>query len=501
MSGILFNSDGGAGALYHFEPPITPDQLCNVVDQLRDTQVDVFIQSVNFGNDRYLHPTKVAEVFDAGAAADGKFDHDNFRKWGMNVQSLLDRGLDPLEILAVRTHELGMQFWPSMRMNDIHHDNVERCPSLRSRWQIANELLMIGPDVPDSYARRYHRQFSWAMDYGREEVRDRKFALIEEMCAGYDVDGFEMDFLSHPMLFRKGREADGLEILTGFMRRVRQRLDEIGREKGKRLTLLARVLPNFAECTAAGMDVKTWIDEGLVDVLQPQTRGSLDMNADIRSFVDSARDSSARIAAGMEHYVKDYGGGGRATLEMLRAASAGFYEQNAACIYLFNFDCHAEHHFQPISPGESQALREIGSAETLRCTDKHYFVTRDMTSLLAEEGGDKQLPTNLPEQGARRTFAFVVGDDVDSARAAGLLKSLTLKLTFRGDPEGKVHTELNGRELPLPSVSKDVFTCSATFPDPPLGRGKNEIALTLTRPGGVIVEGIEIKILYNAPST
>ena len=51
---ILLNSDGGSGALYAHEPPITDAQLCRVIDALEGTQVDVFIQSVSFGR---LSPT------------------------------------------------------------------------------------------------------------------------------------------------------------------------------------------------------------------------------------------------------------------------------------------------------------------------------------------------------------------------------------------------------------------------------------------------------------
>ena len=40
---LYFNSDEGSGALYANGPPITPDQVCRVVNELEGTQVDVFI--------------------------------------------------------------------------------------------------------------------------------------------------------------------------------------------------------------------------------------------------------------------------------------------------------------------------------------------------------------------------------------------------------------------------------------------------------------------------
>ena len=146
---VLFNSDGGKGALFHFEPPITPEQLCRVVDDVRDTQVDAFLQCINFGDDNFLYPSRVARVYDGSDVAE--FEKDSSRRWALNVRSLLDAGWDPLQLWADRTHELGMAFWPSMRMNDIHKDWVDRWPSLRSDWEKEHQHLLIGdrpPQVP-----------------------------------------------------------------------------------------------------------------------------------------------------------------------------------------------------------------------------------------------------------------------------------------------------------------------------------------------------------------
>jgi len=106
---ILFNSDGGSAVLYYFEPPITPEQLCRVVDELEDTQVDVFMPCINFGADNFLYRTKVGRIYDGRDVE--AFENDDFRKWAHNVRSLLEGGQDPLDIWARRTRELGMRLW------------------------------------------------------------------------------------------------------------------------------------------------------------------------------------------------------------------------------------------------------------------------------------------------------------------------------------------------------------------------------------------------------
>ena len=238
MPRLLFNRDGGSGALFAFEPPITHNQLCRVVNSLKNTQVDVFIQCVSYGS-FVVHNTRVGEVYGLNMT-DDEFENENFRRWTNNVKELFDSGQDPLTIWADRAHSLGMQFYASMRMNDIHKDWVERWPSLRSQWERERPYVAIGRDVPPDYKSRHARPgeasdgFTFAFDFTVDEVRNHKLALIDEICSGYDIDGLEMDFLSHPMYFKWGREGDGAPLMTEFMRQVRKTADRAGKEKNRR---------------------------------------------------------------------------------------------------------------------------------------------------------------------------------------------------------------------------------------------------------------------------
>ena len=143
---LLLNSDGGDGAMMAFEPPITPDQLCRVVNETEGTQVDVFIQCVQWSDEQMLYPTRVAEVYAKPVSEDHLRDFEQYpgiRRWARNVDSLLESGQDPLEIWSRRSREAGMQFWPSLRMNDIHKDWTERWPSFRSQWERNNPQVRL----------------------------------------------------------------------------------------------------------------------------------------------------------------------------------------------------------------------------------------------------------------------------------------------------------------------------------------------------------------------
>ena len=220
---LLLNSDGGDAALMAFEPPITPRQLCRAVNEIEGTQVDVFIQCIQWSDEQMLYPTQVTEVYAKPISEDHKRDFEKYpgiRRWARNVDAMLEAGEDPLEIWSRRSREAGMQFWPSLRMNDIHKDWSERWPSFRSQWERANPQVRLGSAVPDRYLHHSNRSpqpshgYSWAMDYALEEVRDRKLAIIEEVCTNYDVDGFEMDFLSHPYYFKKGEAVRGMPLMN-----------------------------------------------------------------------------------------------------------------------------------------------------------------------------------------------------------------------------------------------------------------------------------------------
>lgn len=509
---LLLNSDGGDAALMAFEPPITPRQLSRAVNEIQGTQVDVFIQCIQWSDEQMLYPTQVTEVYAKPISEEHRRDFERYpgiRRWARNVDAFLEAGRDPLEIWSRRSHEAGMQFWPSLRMNDIHKDWSERWPSFRSQWERDNPQVRLGSAVPDRYLHQANRSpqashgYSWAMDYALEEVRNRKLAIIDEVCANYDVDGFEMDFLSHPYYFKKGEEARGMPLMNDFVRQVRVRLDEIGEEKGRKLTLLARILPSLELNRKIGLDVPTWIRERWVDLAAPATRGYLDISADLTPFVELARGTGVEISGGLSDlYVRDYTGArtGRASIEMLRAAAAAAWQSGVTSLHLFNYDCHATGKGKPgvlFSLDELQALKEIGDPALIARRDKHYYVTREMGGLTPEAGGEMQLPTEMV-RGDTRELRFLVGDNVAAAREDGDLESISLLVSLRGYDrwDDDLRVQLNGRRL-RGRFEGDALRFDGVTPK----QGKNLLSLDLrsrpsSRQAPIRIQGVELFIAY-----
>ncbi len=514
MAGLLFNSDGGSGALYAFEPPITPNQLCRVINSLEGTGVDTFIQSVSMVG-FVTYGTKIGELYGKGMV---EFENENFRRLAQNVIGLLDEGKDPLEIWSARTHELGMNFWPSLRMNDIHKDWVERWPSLRTRWELERPHLAIGKAMPDRYRNRYpNHTFTWALDYAQKEVREYKFALIDEICRNYDVDGLEMDFLSHPIYFKQNEEASGATLLTEFVRQVRKRMDEIGEQKGKKLTLCARVLPDIKTCEKIGIDILSWIEEELVDVIAPSTRGCLDVSADIRNFVAQAKESSCIIAGSISdimvsQYQKKEPP--RASIEMMRATTAALWHQGVECIHLFNFDCGAtgiQHHntvdslidaetLPLFSEEEYTILTEIGAPEKIKRKDKHYYITCDMSDLTVEEGGEMQLPSLIARGSDPKTFQLIIGDKLESVQKNKSLKAINLVITLEKTAQipssNDITFRLNNHPLALRTEGNTLLSN-----DPPFRKGANQLEIGLKDAAAteqIRINGIELLIQFRS---
>ena len=477
MQRLLFNSDGDSLTLSHFSPPIDHRQLCRVLDELVGTAVGVFLYSLNRGGDTYSHFTSAGEVFGAKVSRwDGVMAR--VRRKAENIRRLHAAGIDPLAVMAERARQLGFEFWPSLRMNDIHEDDSGRFWVHRSRFKEQHPELLLGSPYPDPGQGYPQDDFTWAFDYNRPEVRQRRLALVEEVCKNYPLDGFELDFQRGPWYFKAGAEAAGMEAMSDLVYAVRQILDAYAPGRDQRPSLAIRVPPQLQACERLGLDVARWLGEGWIDLCTPMSGGYLDMSADIGGFAAVAA-KGCRIAGGLERYV--YGYGRRcASPAMLYAAAAGYLHQGAADVYLFNFDCHRWGGIAaPYTPEETAMLTTLGDGERLRQAPHHYLVPRDRSDRSAREGGTALLPLDL-----------AVGETATVQLNVGRNQSHTGSLlTMTADPKSsaKVAVVLNDRSLTAAAITAEGVW---SFAVPNLRLGGNQ--LKIKGPGRI--NGIELVV-------
>ena len=129
------------------------------------------------------------------------------------------------------------------------------------------------------------------MSYAYPEVQDYMLEQFSHMAA-FDCDGIEMLWnrgapylLFEPPFVEEFQRRHGedprllpleeprvqalrCEIMTGFVRRLRERLDRERVQRGqKRLKFVARGLLNLDDNLALGLDFEQWAKEGLIDVV------------------------------------------------------------------------------------------------------------------------------------------------------------------------------------------------------------------------------------------
>jgi hypothetical protein len=512
---IIANDDCDS-SFYTLKSPYTSEQLYPLIDVLKGTQVDVYIYCVNRGGDIYAHRTKVGEMLG---------DREEARQWGIFKEMIeKQRGvqkarIDPLAVLTRRAHEQGLRIWVGFRMNDIHED-FEECAVLRSEFKKKHPKLLMGAPYPEPHDQGNSRaDYSWAWNWAKEEVRNRFLALITEACGDYDVDGVELDFLRGPYYFKTGEQRSGMTLMNEFIRQVRSSVNRISKQKNRDLTLAVRVNRTIADCEAKGLDVRTWLNDNLVDVMTPMHPGRLDMQADVRSFVEPAG-GRCRIAGGIEGQSygygyqpdNDYSPFCQPTLRMLRAAAAGYFDQGAQSVYLFNYLPQVLYgdRAELMVQDKIRAIQEIGDPRAIDRLNKHYTITIDQITDMYQNSFEPirasaaglQLPAEpLMRPGEQRRFTLWIGDDVEAARRDGLLKSVWLRASFEGYqmPEDMIRVQLNGQALDYeasPWRQKGMV-----FGNVPVRKGFNEFIFHLIRRREqahtpIVIKGIELMIDY-----
>ena len=407
--------------------------------------------------------------------------------WLTIMRRLIERGDDPPRVLAESCHRRRMTFLALFRLNDVHG--------------------LYPHEGQYGSFRRDHPEWVFAeksMDYAVPQVRQHVLSVVQELVDRYDIDGIDFDFMRAPRYFRDGQIESGTPLMTDMIRQVRRILDEAGDVNGSRRILCVRVPMTVSGSTGAGLDVPTWIRGGLVDLVVPMSSGYLDMTADVEVFVALAKRTSCKVAGGLEYYVRGYmkpdqRGITQASIQMLRAAAASFWERGVDAIYLFNYDCHGPFPFR----GEKrQALNEIHDPTRLAGTDQRYLVTTEMNRELPAGTGYKQLPRELKTPGGSSTFILFVGDDVPTT---GEKKDprrcrLLLRTSLPGTAAAKMAFHFNGTALQPTLRQGGLFV----FDDPPARRGRNTLIVTLTsrppaKPGHVRLAEVELLIQRDLP--
>ena len=378
---IYFN-DARHYYLFVYDPPMRMEDAWSPIDEVAGTSVDTFSYGVSRA-DGLFYPSKVGLQWGSD-----RMPFQNAYEWRCweNMQSLTARGLDPLQVLIDRAHEKNMDFIASLRLGEYGGMN------------------------PD------HSVGNGGRGFVHSEVRDHQRSVVEELATAYNTEAVELDFSAAPggcaHCLNPDEAPAQASVLTDFVRdcatAVRDRSGDAG-------LLGARVYPSPDLNQRAGLDVDTWLNEGLVDFLIPSSYSCffLDSQMPIDWIVEAAHRQDTSVYGILQPYYLD---GSRIntniehmSTEKMRAAAANFWQADVDGLCTWFMDW-------PLEQVQRQILTELGDPDLTREGTKHYFL-RQRAENPARFVYDAELPVAIKADADKtHEISFTICDDPANER-------------------------------------------------------------------------------------
>ena len=207
---------------------------------------------------------------------DGVFNSYHHRTSGeTNVRKrdwsymLADTEMDSLETKIDFGKKHGIEVFWSMRMNDCHDASYEE--NELDQWKQDHIDWLMSRKYEATSNLRYGVQYWSAVDYGTPEVRQKVYNILKDTVTRYDVDGVQLDFSRYPIFFRQVCQSgevwpESIERMNSLIRSIRTMMDQVSIERNKPLLLAIYVPDSIDFCKALGLDIRSWMEEGLIDM-------------------------------------------------------------------------------------------------------------------------------------------------------------------------------------------------------------------------------------------
>ena len=287
------------------------------------------------------------------------------------------RDTDPLDILLGKSAASGLPVLANFRLNRYHPGR-----GIADGWFLDNPQFHLSAESAPWTQMDPPRPHA-AINLAHGQVQEHLARQLLDVVENYPVDGLQLEVLRAIPLFELA-EPEKAAHMNRFLGLLRQGLDRIGRQRGKRLEL-ALMLPTqqhhsqlrfywparFLDQENWGLDPVAWIEDELVDILMPCIY-SQDLNAPkpapLPTWLEQARQSKVQVYGTVmmiSTMVEDGVTSCAGTVDILRSISDG-------CDGVFLFNSQPIHlaavlDAAPRSPGSgrpaAEALYPIRSAE------------------------------------------------------------------------------------------------------------------------------------------
>ena len=420
-------------------------------------------------------------------------------------QAWVEAGMDPMAVFVDECHRCGIQAWGTRRMNDGHHTyRVLEYERYQTKFYRENPHLRLKS--------KRDAQVSPIYDWNKPEIAAQNLAFLREVAENYDVDGLDLDFTRIGPYFNTGEEEQGREIMNRHVRDVRAMLDEVGEKKGKYLGLSAQLYSRDSiwkekeleltpeagraevhesseddiECHfATGLDIRTWVQEGLLDALIAHCRTISLYEMDISAWRRAVEGTDCRLVAGAGKpgFFKFRRGGlingypAHLTQHLEhRGVAHRLYEQGADGIFFYDYVIR----FFDL---QWEVYRELGDPARLRYANKVFVYQLALPLALGyhSKGGKAEMEIDVPDDlGA----TLARGQPVRARlllNITGLMTSDDIKLQINDQevtvgPEQSITTPLTITDHP---EDNPVCHLEAAITPELLAKGRNTLTFTL----------------------
>ena len=457
------------------------------------------------------------------------YDSEGYRQWK-------EQGIDIAAIFAEESRKRGIESFYNYRINGSDND-LGPFSKLPMKLKHPEWLIHTWPGPVGLW------------NYAIPEVRRYKLSILREIAERFDYDGISLDFARVCPVLPPGKAWAHRDKMTDFLREFRSITQEVAHRRGRPLLVGARIPENLQGCHFDGLDIETWVREGLVDVL---ALGIRSFDVDIAAFRRITAGTHVKLYPSVDdHHASD----GYATppIDIYRGVAANWWRQGADGIQTFNFNHAPDFPFREVWETHLTAYREIGSPGTLHRKNKRFVVQRrggghgptvipnpqDWTTprwMYFNTNMLAPLPAPLANDGKADTLLTVaVADDLGADRqhlerlrlrlllSDPAAKELTkeerlpeVKVATIGHPEGRllnippargienlIEARLNNAVLGKPSPEGGWLVFDRLPPEL-FAVGPNLVGLRLTVPRPkaaepILIEKLEVEVRYRQP--
>jgi hypothetical protein len=282
--------------------PTTPDEVRGLLEPYRNTDFGRMYLETG-GGDLLNYLTKIGR--DHTLDAHENFSNTHYRNQAESWRSFRDQGIDPYDVAIDHVHDMGMEMHASWRVTGFHY------PPPSDHFNSGDDVFT---SHPEWRGRDRSGRTTPRLSYSYPGMRAFAISLLREM-AEKPVDGVCLLYNRRPPFaeyephiveaFRRASGEDALEIdehdpdwlqfragvMTDFMRELRAGLSEVASATGrdKRVQVSAVVMKDEAENMHRALDLRTWVQEGLIDTIIPYTSAP-DLNSRVPAWEEPERE-------------------------------------------------------------------------------------------------------------------------------------------------------------------------------------------------------------------